>query len=139
VIPFIAAVAAACITSPGVTAHRLSPLFGSGSALGRGPVYPVVALRDGALPLYDHGSWYVQKGLWIARPGKQGVTVTLGPGARFVDVDAGGGLRLRGRSLRVPARAAWRGYPSEIALRRPSCLHATLSTGGRLSIRTRGV
>lgn len=122
---------AACATTPGVPGHSLAPALGSWSALGSGPIYPLVDVRNGSVLFAPNGGWDVQKVFWATRPGGAG-SVTLEGSARFVTAPP---VRVLGRAIRIPAGRTWRTYPTEVAVRGAGCLRIRPSSGAPVVMR----
>jgi hypothetical protein len=120
-----------CPRTPGRPANSFSP-YGNAYALGRGPVYPLVAVNGfdpnvagGAIPFVRNVSAWDGTGfkvLWISSPAYNGPILVRGarldkqPLLRF----SGFGKELRLRAARG-WNEGWRDYPSETYVRLPGC------------------
>jgi hypothetical protein len=128
--------ATTCVTTPGHPARTLSPRYGSGIALGAGPVYPVVPLVHASVRFIPRGTWYLQKILWIVSPrDRHRVTITLAGSTRFATVTPFGPPRITGRTIRIGAGRGWRDSASEVAIRGPGCISVNASVGEAILIR----
>jgi hypothetical protein len=123
----------ACPVSHQQTAHDLASQFGSGAALGDGPIYPVVSeMAPDALVYRGPAAhaWAAFKVLWILRPGSRGAIVRAaqldGPNqVGFFPPETKFALQLS-----APAPNVWGEQPSEIDIRSPGCYAFEVDGGG---------
>ena len=122
---------APCPVSQQQIGHSLSAEFGSGPAVGTGPVYPLMGeMQEGVLKYSESSSqsrnkdgWAYSKVLWMAKPGVKGQVVirgrqTDGPNA------IGFGMSDSPESLLqwdVGSQAGWASLPSMTRIRAPGC------------------
>ena len=119
-----------CAVSSGRPARTYSSAFGSASALGQGPAYPVVDVVEGRVrerPTGRPGTRrFVFKALWIISPSYRGPLLVRGD-----RIDAPGSMRFRFNhptatpDMRIPAAprnyAMWRSAPSNTVVSGHGC------------------
>ena len=119
-----------CVVSSGRPARTYSSAFGSASALGPGPAYPVVDVVEGRVRERPTGvtgtRGFVFKALWIISPNYRGPVLVRGD-----RVDAPGEMKFRFNhptataEMRIPAAprnyASWRSAPSNTVVSGHGC------------------
>lgn len=122
---------AACPVSPQQVAHNLSAEFGSGPAIGTGPIYPLMGeMQAGALQYsqsysqahYKDG-WAYSKVLWMANPVVSGSVLVRGrqiDGTNAIGFGMGDDPAFE-LNWEVQSTGGWASLASEIRIRAPGC------------------
>jgi hypothetical protein len=126
---------ASCPVSPQQVAHDLSPEFGSGPAVGAGPIFALMGEMQGGALRYSQSysqshykdGWAHSKVLWMAKPEVIGGVLVRG---QQIDgpIDAPGWIGFgTGDAPEVSlhwyiaSHSEWASLPSEIRVRAPGC------------------
>jgi hypothetical protein len=126
---------AACPASPQQVAHTLSPEFGSGPAVGTGPIYALMGEMQGGSLKYSQSynqshyknGWAYSKVLWMAKPGVTGTILIRGQqidgpvnGPQLIGFGMGDVPELS-LHWEIMSQPGWANLPSDVRIRAPGC------------------
>ena len=120
---------APCPNSPQQTAHELSAEFGTGPAVGAGPIYALMGEMQAGVLRYSArtNGWAYSKVLWMAKPAITGNVAIRG---RQVDAPINTPNWIGFGKAEYPefvlqweigSQGGWASIPSEIRIRSPGC------------------
>jgi hypothetical protein len=126
---------AACPVSPQQVAQTLSAEFGSGPAVGTGPIYALMAEMQGGSLKYSHSynqshspnGWAHSKVLWMAKPAVTGTVLIRGQqidgpvdSPQWIGFGMGDVPELT-LHWQLTSQTGWANLPSDVRIRAPGC------------------
>lgn len=139
---------ATCPVSPQQVAHTLSPEFGSGPAVGSGPIYALMAEMTGGSLKYSQSynqshyknGWAHSKVLWMAKPAVTGTVLIRG---QQIDGPINSPQWIGFGEGDVPdftlhwdiaSEAGWANLPSDVRIPAPGCYAYQVDAQGRSEV-----
>ena len=121
----------ACPVSPQQVAHNLAPQFGSGPAIGTGPIYPLMGEMQEGVLMYpssnsqaNMGGWAYSKVLWMAKPEVSGDVLIRGQqidGPNTIGFGESGPPDPELPWQIASGGSGWASLPSTTQIRAPGC------------------
>jgi hypothetical protein len=137
-----------CPVSPQQVAHTLSPEFGSGPAVGSGPIYALMGEMTGGSLKYSQShnqshyknGWAHSKVLWMAKPAVTGTVLIRG---QQIDgpIDSpqwigfgDGDVPDFALHWEIASEAGWANLPSDVRIPGPGCYAYQVDAQGRSEV-----
>ena len=139
---------ATCPVSPQQVAHTLSPEFGSGPAVGSGPIYALMAEMTGGSLKYSQSynqshyknGWAHSKVLWIAKPAVTGTVLIRGQqidgpinSPQWIGFGEGDVPDFT-LHWEIASEAGWANLPSDVRIPAPGCYAYQVDAQGRSEV-----
>ncbi len=139
---------ATCPVSPQQVAHTLSPEFGSGPAVGSGPIYAHMAEMTGGSLKYSQSynqshyknGWADSKVLWMAKPAVTGTVLIRGQqidgpinSPQWIGFGEGDVPDFT-LHWEIASEAGWANLPSDVRIPAPGCYAYQVDAQGRSEV-----